>query len=227
MPKPTNPPLLHFAMVLGAVGVCCQKISEAGALGHGGVLDVLVEQRDLRTSRKLARLAALARDARVAVCVDDTDNVDALSFAAQNYGVNIDLLVEVNVGANRCGLVPGDAVLAMAQRVAAAPGLRLRGLQAYQGAAQHIRFMWTGRQRLIWPLRRFVIPASCWHGMASFAKTSRGRERELTDLRDRAGSTLSFKPAPTYLWMRITSGTSMKAGGRLPNSSVAYLCMRR
>ena len=125
-------------MALGAVGVCCQKISEAEAMVQGGVSDILVSN-EIVDPRKLARLAALAQQVRVAVCVDDADNVDALSFAARNYGASIDVLVEVNVGANRCGLPPGDAVLSVSQRVAAAPGLRLRGLQADQGAAQHIR----------------------------------------------------------------------------------------
>jgi len=125
-------------IAFGAVGVCCQKVSEAEAMVNGGISDILVSN-EIVGPRKLARLAALARQARVAVCIDDADNVDALSFAARNYGASVDVLVEVNVGANRCGLTPGDAVLSMARRVAAAPGLRLRGLQAYQGAAQHIR----------------------------------------------------------------------------------------
>jgi D-serine deaminase-like pyridoxal phosphate-dependent protein len=133
-----SPVIARRQMALGAVGVCCQKVSEAEALVHGGVPDILVSN-EIVVRRKIARLAALAREARVAVCVDDSDNVNALSLAAQNYGSTIEVLVEVNVGSNRCGVAPGEPALAIAKRVARAHGLRFRGLQAYHGAAQHIR----------------------------------------------------------------------------------------
>jgi 3-hydroxy-D-aspartate aldolase len=125
-------------MALGAVGVCCQKVSEAEAMVQGGVSDVVISN-EIVGPRKLARLAALARDARLAVCVDNADSLSALSAAAENFRANIDVLVEVNVGANRCGVDPGAPVLALAEQVARAPRLRFRGLQGYQGAAQHIR----------------------------------------------------------------------------------------
>ena len=89
---------------------------------------------------KLARLAALARQAHVAVCVDDAGNVDALDAAAgAEFGVRLDVLVEVNVGANRCGVEPGEPAVALAQRIAACRNLRFAGLQAYHGSAQHLR----------------------------------------------------------------------------------------
>ena len=125
-------------MALGAVGVCCQKVSEAEAMVHGGVSDVYVSN-EIVGAGKLARLAALAREARLAVCVDNSSHVNSLSAAARSYGVTMDVMVEINVGANRCGTDPGEPALALAQQVARAPGLRFRGLQGYQGAAQHIR----------------------------------------------------------------------------------------
>ena len=61
-------------MAAGAVGVCCQKVAEAEALVYAGVPDVLVSNQVVG-SRKLARLAALARQARIGVCVDHPLNV--------------------------------------------------------------------------------------------------------------------------------------------------------
>jgi 3-hydroxy-D-aspartate aldolase len=133
-----SPVIARHQMARGAVGVCCQKVSEAAAMVEGGVPDVLVSN-EIAGERKLARLAALAREARVGVCVDDPDGVAAVSAAAQRYGATIDVLVEVNVGANRCGVPPGAPALALAEQVARSAGLRFRGLQGYQGAAQHIR----------------------------------------------------------------------------------------
>src|SRR6478735_1166735 len=84
----------------------------------------------------LKRLAALAKRARIAACADDAGNVAALDEAARAAGVKIDVLVEVNVGANRCGVEPGAPAVKIAQAIAGAKNLRFAGLQAYQGAAQ-------------------------------------------------------------------------------------------
>src|SRR6185295_6585004 len=85
-------------------------------------------------------LAPLARQAHVAVCVDDAGNVQALDAAAgAEFGVRLDVLVEVNVGANRCGVEPGEPAVRLAQKIAACRNLRFAGLQAYHGSAQHVR----------------------------------------------------------------------------------------
>jgi len=122
----------------GAVGVCCQKVSEAEALVAGGVSDVLIAN-EVVGAGKLERLAKLALKARLAVCVDSPENVFALEAAAARAGARIDVLVEVNVGADRCGVEPGEPALALARSVAACRNLRFAGLQAYHGGAQHLR----------------------------------------------------------------------------------------
>ena len=127
----------------GAVGVCCQKVSEAEALVQGGVADVMVANEVVGT-QKLARLAELARQARVSVCVDDAGNVADLAQAVSAAGVTLNVLVEINVGANRCGVEPGEPVLGLARLIAQRPGLRFAGVHAYHGAAQHLR---TPQQR--------------------------------------------------------------------------------
>ena len=121
----------------GAVGVCCQKVSEAEALVEGGVGDVLIANEVVGTA-KLTRLAALARQAHVAVCADNPGNVDALAAAARAVGVTLDVLVEINVGANRCGVEPGEPAVALARRIASSPDLRFGGLQAWDGELSEV-----------------------------------------------------------------------------------------
>ena len=132
------PVIARRQMAHGAVGVCCQKVSEAEAMVYGGVPDVLVSNEIVGTT-KIARLAGLARQARVAVCADDPGNVTDLNAAALASGVRLPVLVEVNVGADRCGVEPGEPALALARQIAGCPGLRFAGLQAYHGSAQHLR----------------------------------------------------------------------------------------
>jgi D-serine deaminase-like pyridoxal phosphate-dependent protein len=122
----------------GAVGACVQKVAEAEVLVRGGVEDVLVSNEVVGRT-KVDRLAALAQHARIGVCVDDAAQVAALSTAAVEHGVELRVLVEVDVGAGRCGVVPGPDVVRLAAQVSSAPGLLLGGLQGYHGTAQHLR----------------------------------------------------------------------------------------
>lgn len=125
-------------MALGAVGVCCQKVSEAEALVEGGVPDVLIAN-EVVGAAKLRRLAALARQARIGVCVDNAEAISDLEDAARDFDAHITVLVEIDVGAGRCGVPPGKAALELAQVLSGSKHLHFDGLQAYQGSAQHIR----------------------------------------------------------------------------------------
>ncbi len=130
--------IAKLQMDYGAVGVCAQKVAEAEALVRAGISNVLVSNQVIG-DRKLQRLAALAREAKIGVCVDDAGNVGRMSEQAVRFGAQIDVLVEIEVGSERCGVPPGEPAVDLAQQVAAAPGLRFAGLQAYHGGAQHLR----------------------------------------------------------------------------------------
>jgi len=132
------PDIAKQQIALGAVGICCQKVDEAVAFVEAGIRDVLVTN-EIVSPPKLARLAALARAATIGVLADDLNVVGAISAAATKAGVTLDVLVEIDVGAHRCGVMPGAPAVALAQAIAASPGLRFRGLHAYHGAAQHLR----------------------------------------------------------------------------------------
>jgi 3-hydroxy-D-aspartate aldolase len=124
----------------GAVGVCCQKVSEAEALVAGGIEDVLITN-EVVGATKIARLAALAGRARIGVCIDNAGIARETDAAAARAGSRIDAYVEVDVGARRCGVQPGEPALALARVVAGCANLRFAGLQAYHGSAQHLRTM--------------------------------------------------------------------------------------
>ena len=125
-------------MALGAVGVCCQKVSEAEAMVDGGVNDVLIAN-EVVGAAKLKRLVALSKRVTIAVCADHPDNVTALDAAAREADVTLNVLVEVNVGANRCGVESGEPAFKLARQIHTSKHLKFAGLQAYQGGAQHLR----------------------------------------------------------------------------------------
>jgi 3-hydroxy-D-aspartate aldolase len=123
-------------IALGAVGMCCQKVSEAEAMVDGGIEDVFVSN-EIVGAKKLERLAALSRRAKIGVCVDHPDNVRALAATA----AELDVYIEIDVGTRRCGVAPGEPAVNLAREIVKNRNLKFAGLQAYHGRAQHFRSM--------------------------------------------------------------------------------------
>ncbi|HJT60297.1 MAG TPA: DSD1 family PLP-dependent enzyme, partial [Burkholderiales bacterium] len=130
-----SPDVAQRQIALGAVGMCCQKVSEAEAMVDGGVHDVLISNEIVGTP-KLARLAELSRRAKLGTCVDHADNVRAIAAS----GAKLDVYIEIDVGMRRCGVAPGAPAVALAREIIN-NGMKFAGLQAYHGRAQHIRSM--------------------------------------------------------------------------------------
>jgi len=120
------PALGRRQLDLGAVGLTVAKVSEAEVMLASGTADLLVAYPTLGAA-KLARLREVARKTRVTMSVDSAEVVDQLA------GLDIGVLVEIDVGLGRVGIDPGGAAVALAQRVAATPGLTFEGLAFYPG----------------------------------------------------------------------------------------------
>ena len=133
-----SPVIARLQMARGAVGQCVQKVAEAEVLAWGGIPDILVSNEVVGAS-KLARLVGLAGIAKIAVCADDAAQVASIETAAADANVRMPVLVEIDVGAGRCGVAPGPDAVDLAKRIAASKHLIFGGLQAYHGSAQHKR----------------------------------------------------------------------------------------
>ncbi|EPX77052.1 3-hydroxy-D-aspartate aldolase BhcC [Litoreibacter arenae] len=132
--------VLKLQMELGgAVGVCCQKVSEAEVFARAGIKEILVSNQ-VRDPAKIDRLAQMPKisGGEVIVCVDDVANVADLSAAAKKHGTNLGVFIEIDCGAGRCGVTTTDAVVEIGKAVRDAENLTFRGIQAYQGAMQHM-----------------------------------------------------------------------------------------
>lgn len=132
------PEVARAQLARGAVGICCQKASEALPFLQAGVLDIHLSNQ-LASPAKAELVAQWARDARLSVCVDDAAQVDALAAATQAAGSRLGVLVEIDIGQGRCGVADADAVLRLLERLSAQAQLEFRGLQAYHGGVQHLR----------------------------------------------------------------------------------------
>lgn len=124
--------LAREAINAGAIGVTCATLYEAEAMVEGAINGVLIANQ-IAGERKLARLARLQREAPVIAATDSLAHAQAMNAAAVAEGTIIPVLIELNVGMNRCGIAPGAAAVELARAIGAMGGLRLRGLMGWEG----------------------------------------------------------------------------------------------
>ena len=127
-----TPIIAHKQIAAGAIGVTCAKLGEAEAVIHAGIRDVLIANQIVGT-QKIARLINLAKHSEIMVAVDNSENVQAISAAAAAKGATVRMLVEVNIGMDRCGVEPGKPALELAEQIRRSPNLVFEGLMGYEG----------------------------------------------------------------------------------------------
>jgi D-serine deaminase-like pyridoxal phosphate-dependent protein len=128
-----TPVLAHMQMrSCGGYGVTCAKLSEAEVLAKAGIRDILIANQ-IVGARKIERLVNLAAYSDVMVAIDSYENLAELGDAASRKNVSLRLLVEINIGHNRCGVEPFEGALEMARAVLETPGVRFMGLMGYDG----------------------------------------------------------------------------------------------
>ncbi|MBI2194269.1 MAG: DSD1 family PLP-dependent enzyme [Planctomycetes bacterium] len=127
-----TPEIVRWQHQLGARGVTCAKLAEAEHLASLGFDDFLVANQ-VAGEIKLRRLAALSAASEVTVAADSEAGVRAMDQAARSAGVAFNVVIEVDLGMNRSGVAAGESTLALARTITGLPGLRFRGLMAYEG----------------------------------------------------------------------------------------------
>jgi len=137
--KAHKTPAIALAQIAaGAVGICCQKVSEALPFIEAGVKNIHISNQ-IGNARKAALLAEAARHAQMSVCVDHAMQLGWLAEATREAGTKLDVFVEIDIGQNRCGVAGSAEVLRLLEALAPHGQLRFAGLQAYQGRVQHLR----------------------------------------------------------------------------------------
>jgi D-serine deaminase-like pyridoxal phosphate-dependent protein len=132
-----TPEIARRQLAAGSVtGLTCATVSEA-EVAAPLTGDILIANEVLGPG-KCDRVAALARDRSITIAADSVEGLEQMAAAAERASVTVGVLVDVNVGQNRCGVAPGDGALALARRAAATAGLRLRGVMGYEGHLQPI-----------------------------------------------------------------------------------------
>lgn len=129
------PQLARLQIEAGAVGITCQKVSEAEAMAAGdpAIRDILITY-NIVGAGKLARLRALGRQVQLSVVADSAAVVAGLSDTFADAPEPLRVLVECDTGGRRCGVPSPEAARDLAKTIAAAPGLAFEGLMTYPAA---------------------------------------------------------------------------------------------
>lgn len=132
----------------GAVGICCAKLGEAEIFARGGISDILITS-PIVGQQAVLRLAKLAQShATITTVVDSVQSVEAIASHAREAGARINILIDIDPGMNRTGVVEISHALAVADAVTSSAALKLRGIQFYCGQEQHIE-SYEDRRRAI------------------------------------------------------------------------------
>ncbi len=199
--------LAKYLAARGVRGFLCAKLNEAEVLVAAGQRDVFVANQIVGPA-KLRRLARLAREANLRVCVDDADNVREMAAAAREAGATIEVLVELDVGMSRCGVEPGEPALRLARLVAAEPGLRFVGLQGYDG---HLQLLADREQK----------QARCLEGLERLRQT-----RELLEAEGLAVEVVTGAGTGTWEWAAAHPAMTELQPGSFLLMDAAYHAVR-
>jgi D-serine deaminase-like pyridoxal phosphate-dependent protein len=132
------PTIAKKQIAAGAIGICCQKLGEAEVMAEHGITDILITNQ-IVGSKKISRLIRLLDIApEVKVAVDNRENVEALANAAEASDKQLGVLIELEVGMGRCGVMPGEAALQLAKVIDRTPHLELAGIMGYEGHCVNI-----------------------------------------------------------------------------------------
>jgi D-serine deaminase-like pyridoxal phosphate-dependent protein len=175
----------------GAIGISVSKLSEAEVLACGGIRDILIANQVVG-ELKIRRLVNLAAYTHIIVAVDSFENVMEISRAACAKGVEVGVVVEVNIGNDRCGVEPFEPSLKIARSIKAAPGLKFKGLMGYDGhlvfLKDHVERDRRSQQayRLLVDVREYIekagIPVEIVSGGGSCTCKSAARIKGVTEL---------------------------------------------
>lgn len=126
------PAIARLELQAGAIGVTCAKLGEAEVMAEAGIDDILIANI-IVGPQKVRRLVELRRQADPIVCVDHVDQVEPIARAMAEAGLEVRLLIEVDIGLCRVGVLPGEPTLALARQIVELPGVQLAGIMGYEG----------------------------------------------------------------------------------------------
>ena len=132
------PEIAKRQIAAGALGISASTVAEAEGLAAAGIRGILLTSPIVEKG-KIVRMVELARhDPELMLSVGHAREAELLAAVAEGAGVDVGVLVDVDVGDHRTGITPGEPALELAKFLGRSKRLRVRGVQAYAGSASHV-----------------------------------------------------------------------------------------
>lgn len=157
------PEIAHRQLGAGARGITCAKLGEAEVMAENGIKDILVAN-EIVGRRKIERLLKLNDICDVIVAIDNASNAQMISNMALENGKCIDVVLEIDVGMERCGIRPGGEALSFTRKVRGMEGLAMKGIMGYEGHAVMIHDFEERRRECIKALKQLMDTKSAVEG---------------------------------------------------------------
>jgi D-serine deaminase-like pyridoxal phosphate-dependent protein len=140
------PEIARRQVAAGALGNCVATVPEAEALAAGGVRGLLLTSPIVDVG-KISRVVAIAaRGGEIMLSIGHIREAELLSQAAEAARLNFSVLVDLDIGSKRTGIMPGQPAVELAQKISRLPRLHVKGIQAYAGHSAHV-VGWEARQK--------------------------------------------------------------------------------
>ena len=128
------PAVTKIELGMGLTKHKCATFAEAEMLANCGVKDIflaynLVGPNISRAKKFLQKFP----DVKLAVTADDLKMIEELSNAMSSASLTIRVLLDLDPGLHRTGVVPGELATRLYQRIAELPGLQPGGFHLYDG----------------------------------------------------------------------------------------------
>lgn len=121
----------------GAIGLSCATVSELVEFAKAGFSDLLLTS-PVADRPKLERLAQVTKSSRISFVVDHADQIRAISELLKNEAIKPQVLIDIDVGQCRTGVIEVSHALELANEISAARSLEFAGIQGFAGQVQHI-----------------------------------------------------------------------------------------
>ncbi len=116
----------------GAKGISVAKVSEAEVMASAGINDIFIAN-EISSLPKLRRLRQLQEQITVSIGIDHWQQVELAAKVFENADRPLKVLIEIDSGLRRCGVVPGKPLFNLARKIEAVPFLELAGIFTHAG----------------------------------------------------------------------------------------------
>lgn len=127
------PAIAHLQLEAPAtLGIQCAKLGEAEVMAATGIKDIFISN-ELIGKQKLERLMNLAKRHKISTSIDSLEGARGISAAAQRHNLELDVLIHIDSGNKRSGVLPREPALALAREVTKLEGLNFKGIWTHEG----------------------------------------------------------------------------------------------